>query len=806
MNETEKLALVIDASQAAKGAMVFNNASVTITNSSTKAVGAVGGLSKGILGLKSPLTQISRLLLGSAGTAGIVYGMNMLAKASSDSEEALSKFNVVFGESRDEVKKWAYEYANAVGRSQKETIEWLSGLQDTFVPLGFARDRAADLSKELVKLAVDVASFSNASDPEVINSFTSALVGNHEAVRKYGILITESSLQQRAFQEGIKKNYNELTNLEKVQLRYNIIMDSTKDAQGDAIRTADSYANQVKRTKAELENYKVMLGDFVMPVQGAFVEILGDTVNHLRNAEDGVSGLTKEMEQLSTKIATFETLLQISETLNYIPEKISGLFKGEEVTANSAKYLQGKIDELSRLQEKLAEEEAAGLLSPSARRRSGQGDPFFTMQQETTALMNKLDAGEIDQAAYQKGYAAALERYKKSTADISGSNFTDAGGSGTGATQNIAAMAEMEKAAQRLQEKYNPLLTMQRETTELLDMMNAGYIDGETYMKAYTDSLKKYSDALSENDKAVQDLFERLEFEKSLIGKTNEERERAIDVLEMQKAAEEAYGEGTEKAIDTVERYKTALEELGHARRLAGNSMSQYYQELTYDMENLTEYLPAKFAEASRSIESSMGDAFYRMMADGQSFGDAMQQLTQDIARSFMRMVADMIARWIMFQTVTNGIFGGWGANTVHGQASGAPVTSSGLGSYTGNFSSSAYASGGAFMNGRPIAFADGGIVNRSTIFPFASGIGLMGEAGPEAIMPLKRTSSGKLGVAAEGGGVNIMSEVHVHNETGRPVEAKSNIRFDGKKIVTDIFLSDWNSNGPIRQTIKNGG
>lgn len=311
------------------------------------------------------------------------------------------------------------------------------------------------------------------------------------------------------------------------ELRYNIIMDSTKDAQGDAIRTADSYANQVKRTKAELENYKVMLGDFVMPVQGAFVEILGDTVNHLRNAEDGVSGLTKEMEQLSTKIATFETLLQISETLNYIPEKISGLFKGEEVTANSAKYLQGKIDELSRLQEKLAEEEAAGLLSPSARRRSGQGDPFFTMQQETTALMNKLDAGEIDQAAYQKGYAAALERYKKSTADISGSNFTDAGGSGTGATQNIAAMAELEKAADRLKEKYDPFFALQRETAKYMEMLNAGLIDQSTYMKAYADSLTDYKEGLEGTTKAEKEKAKAIkEAEEAVIRHNRAKRQR----------------------------------------------------------------------------------------------------------------------------------------------------------------------------------------------------------------------------------------------------------------------------------------
>lgn len=59
------------------------------------------------------------------------------------------------------------------------------------------------------------------------------------------------------------------------------------------------------------------------------------------------------------------------------------------------------------------------------------------------------------------------------------------------------------------------------------------------------------------------------------------------------------------------------------------------------------------------------------------------------------------------------------------------------------------FANGGAFLNGRTTAFANGGIVGAPTLFPMANGMGLMGEAGPEAIMPLRRGKDGKLGVAA---------------------------------------------------------
>ena len=83
------------------------------------------------------------------------------------------------------------------------------------------------------------------------------------------------------------------------------------------------------------------------------------------------------------------------------------------------------------------------------------------------------------------------------------------------------------------------------------------------------------------------------------------------------------------------------------------------------------------------------------------------------------------------------------------------------------------FANGAAFQNGRVTPFAYGGVVNKPTLFPMANGAGLMGEAGPEAIMPLRRGPSGRLGVEASGGGVgNVVVNV---DASGSAVESDAN-------------------------------
>jgi len=94
------------------------------------------------------------------------------------------------------------------------------------------------------------------------------------------------------------------------------------------------------------------------------------------------------------------------------------------------------------------------------------------------------------------------------------------------------------------------------------------------------------------------------------------------------------------------------------------------------------------------------------------------------------------------------------------------------------------FADGAAFSKGKVTPFADGGVVGSPTVFPMANGMGLMGEAGPEAIMPLKRGKNGKLGVQAEGNQGNVTVENHFHIAANGDESVKRIIAQEAPKIA----------------------
>jgi phage-related protein len=204
-------------------------------------------------------------------------------KAASDAEEMQSKFNTVFKTVGGDVTKQLDAFARASGRSRYELQGMAGQLGDIFKPLGYTEQQAGNLSVQVAKLAVDLGSFNNMPMDEALARLRGTLVGSHENALAFGVVINEASLKQELMRMGADKLTGAQLNQAKVQARLNLLMAGTTDAQGDAIRTSDSFANQFQRLRNATYDLGVTIGELLLPYASELVSRLQGMVDFVQN-------------------------------------------------------------------------------------------------------------------------------------------------------------------------------------------------------------------------------------------------------------------------------------------------------------------------------------------------------------------------------------------------------------------------------------------------------------------------------------------------------------------------------------------
>lgn len=186
--------------------------------------------------------------------------------AGSDAEETRSKFKAVFKDMSGSVQEWSDSVATGMGLTKSESLGMLASIQDLLVPMGMARDEAAGLSQKTLALAADLGSFNNVNTADVVRDINSALVGESEPMKKYGVLVTAAAVKTKALEMGLIAEGEELDNTSRAMATMQIIMESTTDAQGDLERTSGSFANQMRQTKAILGDTVATIGEGMLPL------------------------------------------------------------------------------------------------------------------------------------------------------------------------------------------------------------------------------------------------------------------------------------------------------------------------------------------------------------------------------------------------------------------------------------------------------------------------------------------------------------------------------------------------------------
>jgi hypothetical protein len=226
------------------------------------AFGRLGGLFRGLGGLGLAGMGVGVVVSGLQSAVAAVGG---LVTSASDLNEQLSRTGVVFGTAAGQVQDFARTTALALGISRTQALEAAGSFGTLFTASGLSEEAAAGMSTELVRLAADLASFNNLDPSDTLEKLRSGLVGEAEPLRAVGVLLNETQVKAKAAELGLGGLGRELTEAEKVQARYRLILEQTQRAQGDFARTSTGLANASRIIRAAFADIRTEIGQALLP-------------------------------------------------------------------------------------------------------------------------------------------------------------------------------------------------------------------------------------------------------------------------------------------------------------------------------------------------------------------------------------------------------------------------------------------------------------------------------------------------------------------------------------------------------------
>ena len=210
-------------------------------------------------------------------TAPIVAGYTVAAKYASDYEENLNKLDVAFGSNSQAVKDWANTARTEFGLSKVQATDAASAFGALGKGIGLSESEAADMSTTLAGLSADLGSYFNVGVDESAKALEGIFTGESEALKKFGVVMTDTNLQQFAEDQGLV--WKELDQTQKTMLRYQYVLAKTKDAQGDFARTSDGTANSTKIFQASIQDLGTAIGTNLLPIITPIIQKVTELIN-----------------------------------------------------------------------------------------------------------------------------------------------------------------------------------------------------------------------------------------------------------------------------------------------------------------------------------------------------------------------------------------------------------------------------------------------------------------------------------------------------------------------------------------------
>lgn len=695
-----------------------------------------------------------------------------------------------------------------------------------------------DLSKAsaMARAAQDLAVVANINSSEAFERLVQGIqTGQTETLRTLGLNVQfDKSYKDLAKQ--LKVNVDQLTEAEKTQARMNVSLEAAKGYAGLYEGAMDTAGKQINSLKRYTDDLAVAFGTAFNPATASIVKDITETVKDLAvTVKDpafqmGVTGIAQFGAGLFSAITYGgTTALQV---LGNTAARISGIFimvdgfiNRHQADIDAGRRIAGSSDPAKALEREGAAARDRNLtFGPT---RSGS----ILAPGALEAEFNVQEAGRSKGPVVREQSQASIDKARTATASL----VADLAKANDVSDEGTAKVAELKK-------KYDEYAHTLGRTNPLVKHFGVVLEFARGHLGNTPAEVHKATEEVLKHNRALENEISALDAVSALYG---EDYSDQLTMLRARTTAQEAYTKATHDGADATAALREqtltlakAQAEIDARRQQAGKGLAAGFAgpaydasvaELTARYKDAERFTSDRFAlerdlqsklsqlEAARlrktdswydgsksallSYADSVGTAASRMgdlWAKGfQGAEDALSQMIGkgklDLA-GFFDMMRVEAARSMIVQPVLRG-FSSW------------------LGGM--DFSALFSANGNAFGPGGVYAFANGAafansVVSSPTAFRFGAGgsnLGIMGEVGPEAIMPLKRGSDGKLGVAADGRSSAQPVTVQLINKSGQQLRASTaKVSQDGQSMIVEVILDAWARDvGKLRTTMQGG-
>lgn len=269
----------------------------------------------------------------------------------------------VFTTMADKVDSFAKNALDTYGLTEKQAKKMVGTFGAMSKSFGYSEQQAYNMSTALAGLAGDVASFYNLDVDEAYTKMKSVFTGETETLKELGVVMTQAALDEFALAKGFGKTTAKMSEQEKVALRLAFVQNKLSTAQGDVIRTQDSWANQMRKLKGQIDSFKTAIGQGLINLLTPVIKFINVIIGKLVQLANAFKSFTEMIMGKKSSGGAGAAMKEVADAASDAAGSTGGIEDAANGAAAAAKKAQKSLmgfDEINKLQKNPDDSGAGG--------------------------------------------------------------------------------------------------------------------------------------------------------------------------------------------------------------------------------------------------------------------------------------------------------------------------------------------------------------------------------------------------------------------------------------------------------------